>query len=221
MIPESLSESLTDEQVVERVRAGETALYEILMRRHNQRVYRAARSVVHDESEAEDVMQEAYVRAFRNLGQFQGRARFSTWLTRIAVHEALARKRRNARFVSMDSDSPEMPAMIPNAVDRDSPDVYTERRELGALLARAVDGLPENLRLVYVMRDVEGLSTGEAAAVLDLSEANVKVRLHRARRSLRRALEGALDESSRDLFTFHLRRCDRIVAAVLARIMDT
>ena len=140
---------LTDELVVERVLAGATELFEVLMRRHNQRVYRAARAVVRDEHEAEDVMQEAYVRAYQHLHQFAGRAQFSTWLVRIAVHEALLRTERRKRF--QDLDSPQEPtgdAMNNFAANDPDPERLYSTTETGRLLERAVDALPEMYRAV-------------------------------------------------------------------------
>jgi RNA polymerase sigma-70 factor (ECF subfamily) len=226
--------ALTDEQVVERVLGGETALFEVLMRRHNQRLFRVARSIVRDSAEAEDVMQEAYVRAFAQLAQFEGRATWATWLTRIAVNEALARVRRRGRFVNTDIDGLEDRSMEPRDRDRDrpvtrasaarsqlpepGPEDLASAREMVAFLERAVDALPDIYRTVFVLREVEGLSTADTAASLEISEELVKVRLHRARGELRRTLESSMGRVQRDLFGFHLTRCDRVVERVMSRI---
>lgn len=211
---------LADEEVVARVTAGDRALFEVLMRRHNQRLFRVARSILGDDAGAEDVMQEAYVRAFENLDQFAGRARFSTWLTKIAVHEALARRRRGRRLVGLpaaeDLDR-ELAAERGNG-EPPSPEEESARGELRETLRRAVDALPSTLRVVFVLREVEKLSTAETAAALGLGESAVKVRLHRARRALRDDLERRIGATAGDLYAFYAPRCDRVVAAVLERI---
>jgi RNA polymerase sigma-70 factor (ECF subfamily) len=207
-------EALTDEEVVARVLAGETPLFEVLMRRHNQRLFRAARAILREADEAEDVMQDAYVRAFERLAQFSGRARFSTWLTKIAVHEALARARRRRR-TAVSSDEVLMTATSPEAGD---PGAAAERRELAALLERAIDALPDLYRSVFVLREVEELDTAETADCLELSEEAVKVRLHRARAALRRELERRLGAARASVYEFRAVRCDRVVARVFERI---
>jgi RNA polymerase sigma-70 factor (ECF subfamily) len=212
---------LADEELAARVAAGETALFEVLMRRHNQRLYRVARAITGDGAAAEDVMQEAYVRAWENLGQFEGRARFATWLTRIAVHEALARRRRGRRLVGLaaaEDAEGELPAGHGAGPPPPSPEEESARGELRETLRRAVDALPGALRVVFVLREVERLSTAETAAALGLGESAVKVRLHRARRALRDDLERRIGAGAADLYAFYAPRCDRVVAAVLARV---
>lgn len=206
-------QALSDEEVVERVLAGETELFEILMRRYNQRLYRISRSILADGGEAEDVMQDAYVRAYTHLGQFAGRSRFSTWLTRIAVHEALARARRGKRLVGL---SPEREGSM-SADDR-GPEQSAIQRDLQTVLEGAVAALSESFRSVLMLRDVEGLSTAETAECLGISEALVKTRLHRARAALRREMEDRTGAVLSRTFQFHLSRCDRIVDAVFRRI---
>jgi RNA polymerase sigma-70 factor, ECF subfamily len=214
---------LSDEEVVTRVMAGETALFEVLMRRHNQRLFRVARAIVRDDLEAEDVMQEAYVRAFTQLGQFEGRAQWSTWVTRIAVNEALARVRRRGRFVDTDVERTEDGSMAEHDQSRSplgaGPEDQASARELSAFLERAVDDLPDIYRSVFVLREAEELSTADTAACLGISEELVKVRLHRARNELRRVLDAHVGSATRELYGFHLSRCDRVVARVLGRIM--
>lgn len=208
-------EDWSDEEVVKRVLAGETALYELLMRRHNQRLYRVARAILRDDAEAEDVMQDAYVRAYRNLAGFEGRAKFVTWLTRIAVNEALARSRKHSRFRSVDA-SDDLIGEDMNAVMSTgrSPEQETYDRELAAVLQRAILTLSEEHRLVVVLRDVEGLSTEETAKCLNLTQENVKVRLHRAHVALRKQLSATIGERASKCFQFHAVRCDRVVANV-------
>ena len=210
-------EALTDEEVVRRVLGGEGALFEVLMRRYNQRLYRVARAIVRDEAEAEDVMQQAYVSAYAHLGQFAQRARFSTWLTRIAVHEALARNRRRGRLTEMDA-MPETDGSGVWVAKGPDPEQQALSGELRRVLEDSLDALPESHRSVFVLRAVEGLSTAEAAECLGLSEENVKTRLSRSRAMLRRELFERAGVAAPDVFSFHLSRCDRVVAAVLERL---
>jgi RNA polymerase sigma-70 factor (ECF subfamily) len=209
--------ALTDEQVVAQVLQGQTALFEVLMRRHNERLYRAARAILRDDREAEDVMQQAYVNAYAHLRQFDGRAKFSTWLTRIAVHEAIARARRRGRYQPMDEASVggEETFMASPRID---PEREAFARELGRLLELAVDELPDGSREVFVLRQIEGLSTQETADSLGVSEDVVKTRLSRARAALRRDLFERAGLAAENAFTFQRPRCDRLVAAVFARI---
>jgi RNA polymerase sigma-70 factor (ECF subfamily) len=205
--------SLTDEDLVARVRGGQVRLFEHLMRRHNQRVYRAARAIVRDEAEAEDVMQDAYVRAYEHLAEFEGRARFSTWVTRIAVHEAFARVRRARRFDALDAESEER-AMTPGP----SPEQCASDHEMRGVLERAIDTLPEDFRAVFMLRAVEELSGAETAECLGIPEETVKTRLHRARGRLQEAVLTTLEPSLPRAFEFQRPRCDRVVAGVLRRI---
>lgn len=204
----------SDEDVVRRVRAGEVALFEVLMRRYNQRVYRAVRGFLRDEAEVEDVMQQAYLQAYSNLKSFEGTARFSTWLLRIAVNEALMRLRKSARLRVVDepSELEELPMTTPGPEER------AERRELAALLEQAVDALPELYRSAFLLREVEGLSTAETAEVLGVREDVVKTRLHRAKGLVRDSLFERVGVGSAETFPFMGARCDRVVALVMGRI---
>lgn len=209
---------LSDEQVVTRVLGGQTALFEVLMRRHNERIYRAARAILRDESEAEDVMQQAYVNAYTHLRQFDGRSKFSTWLTRIAVNEALARARRRGRYTTIDEDESavvEMPGTLGGTPD---PERLAISHELGVLVESAIDRLPDGTREVFMLRQVEGMSTEEVANALDVSEAVVKTRLSRARGAIRRDLLEHAGLAASNTFRFLRPRCDRVVSAVLSRI---
>ncbi len=213
--------SLTDEEVVQRVLGGETALYEVVMRRHNQRLYRVAMGILRNDGEAEDVMQDAYVRAYTNLHQFENRAKFSTWLTRIAVNEALARLRARALFDTFEgADEGEGQRMEQFQSGDAGPEQTASRSELKGLLETAISSLPDPYRLTFVLRDVEDMSTAEAAEALDISEENVKTRLHRARAMLRKHLSVEAGLSASDVLPFHAPRCDRVVKAVLAKIAD-
>jgi len=213
-------EEWADEEIVRRVLEGDLVLFEILMRRHNQRLYRAIRSILRDDSESEDVMQEAYVRAYEHLGQFEGRAQFSTWLTRIAVNEALKRVTARGKLDPLDEEQYEgekgtMPAFQSNSP---TPEANASSSELKSLLEEAILAIPLTYRTVIVLRDVEGMSTAETAQVLSLTDTNVKVRLHRAHELLRGELFSRAGASSSQAFGFHATRCDRIVRAVFERL---
>jgi len=212
------SAELTDEEVVTRILNGETALFEILMRRYNQRLYRVARSILRDDGEAEDVMQDAYVRAYQHLRQFAGRAKFSTWLTRIAVHEALARAHRGKRYDALEGLSAVQGEAMKFASAAPSPEQEVATAQSHAILEEAILSLPESYRTVLMMRDIEELTTAEAAESLDITEQNVKVRLHRARALLRRELYTRAGVSGADAFAFMGVRCDRVVKNVFARL---
>jgi RNA polymerase sigma-70 factor, ECF subfamily len=211
-------QALSDEDVVARVLSGEVELFEIIMRRYNQRLFRTVRAVAPNDGEAEDILQEAYVRAYRNLAQFEGRARFSTWLTRIALHEAFARQGRRRRFTSLD-DPEQQPMVIDQLKDaHPTPEDRATSSELRGVIGRAIERMPESLRLVFMLREVEGLDTDETAECLGISAANVKVRLHRGRALLRSGIDFELGTEVRRLHQFAGERCDRIVAGVLMRI---
>jgi RNA polymerase sigma-70 factor (ECF subfamily) len=218
--------ALSDKEVVTRIRAGDSALFEILMRRHNQRVFRVVRAVVKDEADVEDVMQQAYISAFTHLHQFEERSQFSTWLIRIALHEAFARRRKMRQFESMtrsgsdqDHDHGElMDTLISPQAD---PERQAYAQELHRLLEAAVDALPETYRTVFMLRDIEGLSTSETGDGLGLGEEAVKTRLHRARAMIRRSVTLRIGEVAAGAFQFHAPRCDRVVAAVMARVSPT
>lgn len=208
-----------DAELIADVLRGNTARFEVLMRRYNERIYRAARAIVRNEDEAEDVMQQAYVNAFTHLRQFNGAALFSTWLTRIAINESLARVRRRGIHEVFD----EQPHVVHTMERRpaENPERQAFTRELRVLLESAIDTLPDGMREVFVFREVEGLSTAETAECLGVSEDVVKTRLSRGRAALRRELLERTGASAPDAFRFERPRCDRIVAGVLARIGST
>jgi RNA polymerase sigma-70 factor (ECF subfamily) len=215
MQSEAAALALPDEAVIGRVLAGEPHLYEVLMRRHNRRLFRVARAILRDELEAEDVVQDAWVRAYDALRGFEGRARFTTWVTRICVNEALARARRGKRLEPLDPDHTEeatMPAATPEEQASDA--------EVRHVLERAIDELPEHFRTVFVMRTLEEMSVAETAECLGLTQETVKTRAFRARALLQRAIGERLDATAGQAFDFQGARCDRIVARVLARIMQ-
>jgi RNA polymerase sigma-70 factor (ECF subfamily) len=194
-------------------------MYELLMRRYNQRLFRAIRSVIADDADAEDVLQEAWVRAFEHLDQFAGKAAFPTWVTKIALYEALARIRKGKRLTALENDDGEIMAEAQRGMtNADDPEKQALRAELGQALQSAVDRLPETYRTVFVLREVECLSTMETAECLNLSEEAVKTRLHRSRALLRRELEAQMGPALSEAYAFMGHRCDRVVAAVMQRI---
>lgn len=221
--PAAGADELADEAIVMRVRRGEIGLYEILVRRHNQRLYRAVRAILRDDRNVEDVMQQAYLDAYTHLDQFRGDASFATWLTRIAVNRAIRSGRRDLHsgrrleLVANDRES-DVERVAASTID---PEHAMYGHELRVVLESLIEQLPEPFRLVFVMREVEGLSTAETAACLDLNEDTVKTRLHRARRVLRERLDRRLGPAASQVYAFHLVRCDRVVAGVMAAIGTT
>lgn len=208
------TQSWSDEEIVQRVLDGEKPLFEVLMRRHNQRIYRIVRGILHNDGEAEDVMQDAYVRSYQHLSTFEGRSTFVTWLTRIAMHEAFSRAQRLRKQTSLDVDE-QRPFVVSAA---NSPERNFANMELHNALESAILALPQRYRSVIIMRDVEEMTTAETATLLEISEEAVKVRLHRARALARKALYRRSGEQVRELFTFPATRCDRVVARVLERV---
>jgi RNA polymerase sigma-70 factor, ECF subfamily len=225
MLEKARLESWTDQEVVDRVRAGDTALYEIIMRRYNQRLYRVTYAILRDDAEAEDVVQDAYVRAYQHLDQFAGYAPFSTWLTRIAVHEALRRlqlRKRSQQFEEVEHDEDSFMNGPETTIAETSldPEQRASNAELGQILEEAVLDLPDQYRTVIMLRDVEELSTAETAAALEVTEQNVKVRLHRGRAMMRDRLFARVGASGKNAFPFMGVRCDRIVSVVFARLRE-
>jgi RNA polymerase sigma-70 factor (ECF subfamily) len=205
-----------DEELVRRVLAGEVAAYEVIMRRHNQRLYRALRAILRNDAEAEDVLQETYVRAYQHLRGFRGQSRFSTWLTRIAINEALARLRRRKRFSDLaGGDEAKGDAMDRIESRNPDPEQQLLESETRHLLEAAIDALPEPYRIVFALREIEEMDTAEAAEYLELTEETVKVRLHRAKRMLRRDLCARTGSAGKEVFAFMGERCDRVVHSVL------
>jgi RNA polymerase sigma-70 factor (ECF subfamily) len=207
---------LADDELVARVLGGERALFAVVLRRYNRQLFRAVRAILRDDADAEDALQQAYISAFKHLAQFDGRAKLGTWLTRIAVNEAIGRARTRKRFR-------EVKAILADEegshVSTTTPEDSLTRRQLAALLEQAVDALPESYRMVIVLRDIEQLSTSEAAEVLEIGEENVRVRLHRARALLREALHARVEDSIGDTFPFAGARCDRIVQRVMEEVL--
>lgn len=211
-----------DELIVQKVVGGDVALFEVLMRRHNRRVFRTTRAILRSDDDAEDAMQEAYVSAYQHLPEFEGRAKFSTWLTRIAVHAALAKIRKAKRITSLEElEEQGGEAGIQQPGEEGNvrgPEDAASDGELRVALEQAVDALPATFRTVFVMRAVEELSVTETAEALEIPEETVRTRLHRARGMLRADLTRKLEATAPHAFDFHLSRCDRVVAAVFRRL---
>lgn len=210
--------------LAQRVAMGDALAFEAMMRCYNQRLYRAARSILKDGDEAQEVVQEAYWKAYRAMGQFRADASLSTWLTRIVINEALmrlrhARRRDNVIQLGIDPDVARSQNVIHASFDMsESPDQLAWRSELRRLIEHQVDRLPKPYRIVFVLRAVEDMSSVEVAEVLDIPEATVRTRYFRARALLRDALGREIEVCSREAFSFAGQRCDKIVRAVLSRI---
>jgi len=215
------SEKLPDMELVERVRAGDAAAMEVLMRRHNRMLFRTARAILRDDAEAEDAVQDAYIAAHRALGTFRGDAKLSTWLVRIAANEALMRRRRNARSAAVlpldASPDGERQAMAIASEDR-GPEEEAVRGQLRRVLETRIDALPDSYREVFVLRGVEELSVEETAAALGIPEPTVRTRFFRARSLMREALAREIDLTLEDAFGFDGERCDRLVCRVLSAL---
>lgn len=216
-------DGLGEAELVRRAQAGEGDAFRVIMQRGNQRLFRVARGVVRDDGEAEDVLQEAYVRAFAAIGGFRGEAGVMTWLTRIVLNEARGRLRRRRPMVGLERiEAAQMDGAevipFPNAFGTASPEADAARAQIRGLIEHAVDDLPEAFRIVFIMRDIEECSIEETAANLDLKPETVKTRLHRARRLLREALDARLASTMVEAFPFLGARCGRITEAVLARL---
>ena len=220
-IPTPSTES--DAQLAKRVAAGDHAAFEVLMRRHNQQLFRTARAILRDDADAEDALQEAYLQAYRTLGAFRGEAKLSTWLARVVANEALQRLRKGARRAAIVPLQAGMPSeeieQLPDRRMDKQPEAGAERAQMRKLLERRIDALPEAYRTVFVLRAVEELSVEETAAVLGIPEATVRSRFFRARSLLREALAQEVDLAYGDAFAFAGDRCDRIVASVMARLV--
>jgi RNA polymerase sigma-70 factor (ECF subfamily) len=212
-----------DDELARRIAAKDGRAFEVLMRRHNRTLFRLARSILKNDEEAEDVLQDAYVAAYRAIASFKGDARLSTWLGRIVINEAYGRLRKRKRAaVVMSIDAEEWDHLEAEAdmSDRtvERPDVAASRAELRRLLEAKIDALPEQFRTVFMLRDVEELTVEETAELLGVPSATVRTRAFRARALLRAALAEEFDAAAVSAFGFAGARCDRIVAAVLSRI---
>jgi len=216
-----------DVELAQRIGARDERAFESVMRAHNRMLYRLARSILKDDAEAEDALQEAYLSAYRNIGSFRGGSKLSSWLARIVINEAYARLRRQKRAgvvirldAAMSGDAGEPYAedgTMAESSNVERPENAALRGELRRILERKIDALPEQFRTVYIMRDIEELSVEETAECLDVPQATVRSRAFRARALLRESLSREIDAAMVDAFGFAGERCDRIVAKVLER----
>jgi RNA polymerase sigma-70 factor (ECF subfamily) len=215
--------SLPEAELVAYAKAGRREAFAALMTRGNQRLFRVARSIVRDEAEAEDVLQEAYVRAFAKLAEFRGEASIYTWLTRIVINEARGRLRKRRDTVELEALEAAQGhdgtiVMFPTVQGSEDPERDAARTEMRRLLERAVDDLPEPFRVVFILREIEGATIAETSEALGVKAETVKTRLHRARRLLRQALDAQLASALTGAFPFLGARCERITNAVLDRL---
>lgn len=223
---EAAHQGMPDAEIARRIATGDQDAFRLLMRRHNQALYRTARSILKDDAEAEDAVQEAYLRAYRAMGGFRDEAKLSTWLVRIVANEALARLRqrsRGAEVIRLDNDAqPDTEAAEENVNQAmpEQPEAGALRAETRRLLEHRIDALPDAFRTVFVLRALEEMSVEETALALDIPEVTVRTRFFRARGLLREALAREIDGAFAGAFSFAGARCDRIVAGVLARLRD-
>jgi RNA polymerase sigma-70 factor (ECF subfamily) len=211
-----------DADLARRVAAGDTAAFETLMRRHNRTLFRTARAILRDDAEAEEALQDAYLRAYQAIGGFRGEAKLSTWFARIVANEALERLRKRARRAEIvplqSSTTLEELEQIPDTDMDKTPERSASRLEMRRLLEAQIDSLPDEYRAVFMLRAVEEMSVEETAAVLGIPPATVRSRLFRARSLLREGLAAKIDLACAEAFAFAGERCDRIVTTVMARI---
>jgi RNA polymerase sigma-70 factor, ECF subfamily len=218
---------LSDLELARRIAGGDKTAFELMMRRHNQILYRTARSVLRDDAEAEDAVQEAYLLAYRGMSGFRGDAKLSTWLVRIVVNEAISRGRkrsRGAEIIQLGGDTQEDSETAEGTMNEtlpEQPEHAAQRAQARRLLEAKIDELPDAFRTVFVLRAVEELSVEEAAVALDIPEATVRSRFFRARGLLREALSKEIDLAYADAFAFAGARCDRIVAGVMVKLEES
>lgn len=205
--------------VVERLRQGDPLAAEHVMRRHNRALWRIARGVLRDDAEAEDAVQDTYLRAFTRIGEFRGESSLATWLGRIAVNEALRRLERRVAVAAFLSTRPDDDALrVPDPDPTQTPEHLVARQEIRRMVERAVDRLPAAFRMVFILRVMEQLSIQETAETLGIPAATVKTRLHRAIQLLRQALGGELADALEEAFPFCGSRCDRLTRTVLSQL---
>lgn len=210
--------SLSDEAIIKKVSDGQTELFEIIIKRYNQQLFRIIRGYLNSRHDIEDVMQSTYLKAFKNLHQFRGEARFSTWLIRIGINEALKKSKKHNKISDLKSVTNGQNADQNSTNQKNTPESKLIQKDMNSHLEKAIDALPAKYRSVLIMRKIEQLSTKETANLLNISRANVKVRLHRAKNLLRDELTEMLDEI--DLFSFKGDDCDRMTEQVMSLIKE-
>ncbi|QKC93118.1 RNA polymerase sigma factor [Mesorhizobium sp. NZP2234] len=216
-MPEAAEGLSGDVLLVQRALAREAGAFRAIIKKHNQLLYRIARGVVRNDAEAEDIVQEAYMRAFASLGSFRGDSSLATWLSRIVINEALGRLRKRRHTVAM-PENPEAQIIRFPLNPSDDPERTMAQRQILALVERATDSLPDIYRMVFVARVIEGLSMEETADLLGVRPETVKTRLHRARALLRKALDDEIGPVLLDAFPFAGRRCERLTQSVMRRL---
>jgi len=209
-------EDIPDFEIITRILQGEKDLYSLIVRRYNQRLYRIAMSIINDDDEVEDVMQVAYIKAYENLGKFEFRSAFSTWITRILINESLLRKRNAAKSIHWGDEMIELKIYQEHTIESRTPVTELLNLELKEELQQAIRQLPEKYRTVFIMREIENMNTAEIQECLDISEVNAKVRLNRARAMLKNLLSRVYKKE--DILHFHLNRCKGTVEKVMLSI---
>jgi len=211
----AISNQTPDEELIKKIATGDKQLFEIIIRRYNQRLYRIGMSILNNDLEVEEAMQAAYISAYEHLSQFEYRSAFGTWLTRIMLNQCYKARREHMRSVSFPQDNINIPQDSQNVINMRTPENVIDSKQLHEALQNAITQLPEKYRLVFVLREIEDLSVQETADVTGIQTSNVKVRLNRAKAMLRQTLNSQLKDS---IYPFHLTRCDKIVNHVMTHI---
>jgi RNA polymerase sigma factor (sigma-70 family) len=210
------SDTVSDNDIIGRILKGEKNLYSIVVRRYNQRLYKVGMSILNDDAEVEDAMQVAYIKAYENLGKFAFNAAFSTWLTKILINECLLRLKQRKKSILVSDPAMQNEVSQHSSIETQTPVMKILNVELKAALEKAILNLPEKYRTVFIMREIENMNVAETKECLDITEANVKVRLNRAKSLLKNSLSEYY--RSEDMLSFHLTRCDKMVGLVMKQI---
>jgi len=210
------ADSIADTELIGRILGGEKNLYGIIVRRYNQRLYKVGMSIIKDDAEVEDVMQVTYIKAYENLGKFAFKSAFSTWLTRILINESLLRLKKRKKLIHVSDETIDNEINQGSNIETQTPFMKILNVELKTILEKAILDLPEKYRTVFIMREMENMNVAETKECLGITEANVKVRLNRAKTLLKDSLSGYY--KNEDILHFHLTRCDRMVELVMKQI---
>jgi RNA polymerase sigma factor (sigma-70 family) len=213
-----VTDTISDHEIITRILQGEKNLYAVIVRRYNQRLYRVALSIINDDAEVEDIMQVAYINAWKNLEKFAFKASFSTWLTRILINESLLRLKKRSRSVNMNADKMDKEIYQQYTKEVQTPVAKIINAELKLALEDAIRQLPEKYRTVFIMREIEDMNVAETKACLDISGVNVKVRLNRAKALLKETLSAFYKKE--DILHFHLSGCDRVIERVMSKVQS-
>ncbi|MDR8389951.1 RNA polymerase sigma factor [Aliifodinibius sp. S!AR15-10] len=209
---------LTDSEIVKKIIGGRSQLFEVLMRRYNQRLFRVQRSYISDEEAIKDTLQITYMKVYENLNSFRGEAQFSTWITRIAINEALKYLNKQKRYSNLQLVNSDMAINEYMVNEKNTPENDTIQKDFKNLLEKVISNLPPKYRSVYLMREIEQMDTKETAECLELTQSNVKVRLHRAKQMLQEEIERKVSDT--EIFNFLGERCDRLVFSVMQLINE-